>query len=137
MADEQLTVPEPLQPIDQEGPLAHVMTVRGEATHDRGRMVIAHREALIYTLGKAADLEHLVMCQYVYAALSLKESEKEDIGAEQLVAVKRWRHELLEIAEQEMLHLALVQNLLASVGAAPRLARPNLPLPPRAYPAGV
>jgi hypothetical protein len=137
MADEQLTVPEPLQPIDQEGPLAHVMTVRGEATHDRGRMVIAHREALIYTLGKAAELEHLVMCQYVYAALSLKESEKEDIGAEQLVAVKRWRHELLEIAEQEMLHLALVQNLLASVGAAPRLARPNLPLPPRAYPAGV
>ncbi len=128
---------EPIQSIDPEGPLAHVMTVRGEATESHGRMVIAHREALIYTLGKAAELEHLVMCQYVYAAFSLKKSENEDISPENLEIVKRWRQELLEIAEQEMLHLALVQNLLTAVGAAPRLARPNLPLPPRAYPAGV
>jgi hypothetical protein len=128
---------QPLELIDPEGPLAHVMTVRGEATQAHGRMVIAHREALIYTLGKAAELEHLVMCQYVYAGLSLKEFEKEGISAEHLEVVKRWRRELLEIAGQEMLHLALVQNLLAAVGAAPRLARPNLPLPPKAYPAGV
>ncbi len=128
---------EPLQPIDPEGPLAHVMEVRGEAVESHGRMVIAHREALIYTLGKAAELEHLVMCQYVYAAFSLKESEKEGLSPDATAAVKRWRRDLLEIAEQEMLHLALVQNLLAAVGAAPRLARPNVPLPPRAYPAGV
>jgi hypothetical protein len=36
-----------------------------------------------------------------------------------------------------MLHLALVQNLLTAVGAAPRLARPNFPMPAYAYPAGV
>src|SRR5918998_6008492 len=95
------------QPIDPEGRLAHVMTVRGEAAHTEGRMVIAHREALIYTLGKAAELEHLVMCQYVYAAFSLKASEKEGIAGDTLETVKRWRQELLEIAEQEMLHLAL------------------------------
>ena len=36
-----------------------------------------------------------------------------------------------------MLHLALVQNLLTAVGAAPRLARPNFPMPAYTYPAGV
>ena len=100
-------------------------------------MHLDHREALIYTLGKAAELEHLVMCQYLYAAFSLKEDEAEGIPADLVPIVRGWGKELLHIAAQEMLHLALVQNLLAAVGAAPRLARPNLPLPPAAYPAGV
>jgi hypothetical protein len=118
------------------GRLGHVMAVREGI--DRERPIhIAHREALIYTLGKAAELEHLIMCQYLYAAFSLKDQEKDGLGAERLATVRRWRSELLGIAAQEMLHLALVQNLLAAVGAAPRLARPNMPLPPAAYPAGV
>jgi Ferritin-like len=126
---------EPAQP---GGRLAHVLAVRGEgAGHPKASMVIGHREALIYTLGKAAELEHLVMCQYLYAAFSLKASEGEGVPAELLPTVQRWRKELLQIGQQEMLHLALVQNLLAAVGAAPRLARPNFPLPPGAFPAGV
>jgi hypothetical protein len=100
-------------------------------------MVIGHREALIYTLGKAAELEHLVMCQYLYAAFSLKTRAAEGVSEELLPTVQRWRKELLQIGQQEMLHLALVQNLLAAVGAAPRMARPNFPLPPGAFPAGV
>src|SRR3954453_13345475 len=36
-----------------------------------------------------------------------------------------------------MLHLALVQNLLTAVGAAPRFARPNFPMPAYSFPAGV
>ena len=36
-----------------------------------------------------------------------------------------------------MLHLALVQNLLSAVGAAPHLSRPNFPVPPRAFPARI
>ena len=118
------------------GRLGHVMAVR-EGTDRERPMHIAHREALIYTLGKAAELEHLIMCQYLYAAFSLKDQDKDGLGDERLATVRRWRHELLDIAAQEMLHLALVQNLLAAVGAAPRLARPNMPLPPAAYPAGV
>ena len=100
-------------------------------------MVLEHRESLIYTLGKAAELEHLVMCQYLYAAFSLKDRDDDGLAPEKLAMVKRWRHEILRIAGQEMLHLAIVQNLLTAVGAAPRFARPNFPLPPRAYPAGI
>jgi hypothetical protein len=118
------------------GRLGHVIAVRDGADRERP-MHIAHREALIYTLGKAAELEHLIMGQYLYAAFSLKDRDKDGLEPEHLTTARRWKHELLAIAAQEMLHLALVQNLLAAVGAAPRLARPNMPLPPAAYPAGV
>ena len=118
------------------GPLAHVLAVRGGvgAGHP---IQIEHREALIYTLGKAAELEHLVMLQYLYAAFSLRQGEADGLSASGAAATQRWRKTLIGIAEQEMLHLALVQNLLTAVGAAPRLARPNFPVPPHLFPAGV
>ncbi|HEX6868117.1 MAG TPA: ferritin-like protein, partial [Candidatus Limnocylindrales bacterium] len=118
------------------GPLADVLAVRrGKGDAQRGGL--EHREALIYTLGKAAELEHLIMLQYLFAAFSLKQNVNEGLSAEALAAVGRWRRTLLEIAEQEMLHMALAQNLLTAVGAAPRLARPNFPMPAYSYPAGV
>jgi hypothetical protein len=118
------------------GPLASVLEVR-RGPDDANTGGIEHREALVYTLGKAAELEHLVMLQYLFAAFSLKQRDDEGLTPEQLAAVKRWRSTLLEIGGQEMLHLALVQNLLTAVGAAPRFARPNFPMPAYAYPAGV
>ncbi len=118
------------------GPLASVLAVRRgpDDPHTGG---LEHREALIYTLGKAAELEHLVMLQYLFAAFSLKQTVDEGLTPETLGAVQRWRSTLLEIGAQEMLHLALVQNLLTAVGAAPRFARPNFPMRAYAYPAGV
>jgi hypothetical protein len=124
-----------------EGRLAHVILARDAHGTDlpahEAPMVFAHREALIFTLGKAAALEHLVMCEYLYAAFSLKEREDEGLTPDQVAMVRRWRRELLAISGQEMLHLALVQNVLTAVGGAPRLARPNFPVPPYAYPAGI
>src|SRR3954471_24115511 len=118
------------------GPLAHVLATRhGAAPGPQVRL--ENREALIYTLGKAAELEHLIMLQYLFAAFSLKGDVREGISAEALEAVGRWRTTLLAIAEQEMLHMALAQNLLTAVGAAPRLARPNFPMPAYSSPAGV
>jgi hypothetical protein len=116
------------------GPLANVLAIRGGKGEGGG---LEHREALIYTLGKAAELEHLIMLQYLFAAFSLKQTVREGLTAETLDAVQRWRATLLSIGGQEMLHLALVQNLLTAVGAAPRLARPNFPMPAYSYPAGV
>ena len=119
------------------GRLMHLLMSRGVAEPGASTMVLQHREALVYTLGKAAHLEQLVMCQYLYAAFSLKERDDEGLAPEQLEAVRTWRRELIHIAEQEMLHLALVQNLLSAVGAAPAFGRPNFPLPVHAYPAGI
>jgi ferritin-like protein len=123
-------------PDGPKGPLASVLEVR-RGPDDANTGGIEHREALVYTLGKAAELEHLVMLQYLFAAFSLKQSVEEGLTPETLGAVQGWRRTLLEIGGQEMLHLALVQNLLTAVGAAPRLARPNFPMSAYAYPAGV
>ena len=99
--------------------------------------MIEHREALIYMLCEAAELEHGIMCQYLFAAFSLKQQIDEGLTDEQLDAVNRWRRTILHVAAEEMLHLALVHNVLSAIGSAPHLGRPNLPAPASHYPAGV
>jgi Ferritin-like len=119
------------------GRLADVIATRGGTAATEAPFVIEHREALIYMLCEAAELEHGIMCQYLFAAFSLKQREDEGVSADVLEAVLRWRKMIAHVATEEMLHLALVQNLLSAIGAAPHLARPNLPAPARHYPAGV
>jgi hypothetical protein len=117
--------------------LAEVIAMRGGTAAPEAPFVIEHREALIYMLYEAAELEHGIMCQYLFAAFSLKQREDEGLPADVLEPVLRWRKAIAHVATEEMLHLALVQNLLSAIGSAPHLARPNLPAPARHYPAGV
>jgi Ferritin-like len=119
------------------GRLAEVLATRGGRAEPEAPFVIEHREALIYMLCEAAELEHGIMCQYLFAAFSLKQNEDEGLAAEELEAVTRWRRAIAHVATEEMLHLALVQNVLSAIGAAPHLTRPNLPAPAHHYPAGV
>jgi CDGSH-type Zn-finger protein/uncharacterized Fe-S cluster protein YjdI len=86
------------------------------------------REELLYLLTEAAQFEHVVMCTYLYAQWSLKKEEDEGITAEEKQAIDRWRSMLRGVALEEMLHLALVNNLLAAFGAAPHLSRPDFPI---------
>ena len=120
-----------------EGPLARLLETRGGTAAPEAPFVIEHREALIYMLCQAAELEHGIMCQYLFAAFSLKESQDEGLTADELAAVVRWQRQILSVAAGEMLHLALVHNLLSAIGMAPHLSRPNLPAPAGHYPAGV
>src|SRR6201988_958432 len=73
------------------GRLAHVIATRGGLAPPEAPLVIEHREALIYMLCEAAELEHGIMCQYLYAAFSLKQSEAEDLSPAEAEAVQRWR----------------------------------------------
>jgi hypothetical protein len=86
------------------------------------------REQLIYLLTEAAEIEHGLMCSYLYAAWTLKQSVDEGLTAEQCEVVKAWRGSIVGVAIEEMLHLALVSNLLSSLGAAAHFSRPNFPL---------
>ncbi|MGH3269069.1 MAG: ferritin-like domain-containing protein [Trebonia sp.] len=119
------------------GRLARVIATRGGLAPPEAPFVIEHREALIYMLCEAAELEHGIMCQYLFAAFSLKENPAEGLTEEQAATVRRWRKQVSHVAAQEMLHLALVQTLLSAIGAAPHLSRPNFPQPASHYPAGV
>ena len=119
------------------GRLAEVLATRGGRAEPEAPFVIEHREALIYMLCQAAEVEHAIMCQYLFAAYSLKQRADEGLTPGELDAVARWRRTIAHVATEEMLHLALVQNVLSAIGAAPHLTRPNLPAPARHYPAGV
>src|SRR3984957_13876482 len=121
----------------QPGRLAQLIATRGGTAAPEAPFVIEHREALIYMLCQAAELEHGIMCQYLFAAFSLKESQDEGLTPDELAAVQRWQRQILSVAAGEMLHLALVHNLLSAIGMAPHLSRPNLPAPAGHYPAGL
>jgi hypothetical protein len=101
------------------------------------KLVVEHREHLWNLLIQAAQVEHLIMCQYLYASFSLKTGPDEGLTPEQADAVARWHKVLAGIAVEEMLHLALVANVMTAIGAAPTLMRPNFPRPSEYLPAGV
>jgi CDGSH-type Zn-finger protein/uncharacterized Fe-S cluster protein YjdI len=100
-------------------------------------IIVQDREELIYLLCEAAEFEHTVMCSYLYAQWSLKRDPSEDTTPAELAAIERWRRSLAQVALEEMLHLSLVNNLLAAIGAAPHLWRPAFPVRPGHFPADV
>jgi len=95
------------------------------------------REHLFHALSEAAELEHCLMCTYLYAAFTLKTGADEGLTPTQLDTVRRWRATIIDIAAQEMGHLVAVWNITAALGGAPRLGRSNFPLDPGYLPAGI
>ena len=95
------------------------------------------REQLLHLLAEAAELEHNILCTYLYALFSLKQDESQGLTRAELVAVDGWRQALLGLCIEEMVHLAQVSNLLVAVGARPHFNRPNFPVPPGYHPAGI
>src|ERR1700754_191541 len=87
----------------------------------------ASREQLIHSLYEAAEIEHNLMCTYLYAAFSLKDAN-EGLSAEEAEAVARWRRAIIDVAIDEMGHLAAVWNITAGIGGPPRFGRMNFPL---------
>ena len=100
-------------------------------------IVIEDREELIFMLSEAAALEHMIMCEYLFAAFSLKRDVSEGVTATQLEAIKGWERVVSLVATQEMLHLALVSNLLTAIGSHPYFSHPNFPQHAKYYPPGV
>ena len=100
-------------------------------------MVVGDRKELTYVLCQGAELEHGLLCEYLYAAFSLKSAPGPGLAGDQLEAVERWRGVVLAIAREEMLHWAVVQNLLTAVGSAPYVSRPHMPHQAKGYPSGI
>ena len=88
---------------------------------------ITTREELIQLLNEAAELEHLLAVQYLFAAFATKRFPEEGLTPEQQNAVDDWTQLILLIARQEMEHLALVNNMLTAIGGMPHFGRPNFP----------
>ncbi|MES3106882.1 ferritin-like domain-containing protein [Sphingomonas aurantiaca] len=95
------------------------------------------REKLMHSLYEAAELEHNLMCTYLYAAFSLKDGSEEGLSEREADAVRRWRRAIIDVAIDEMGHLVAVWNITASLGGSPRFGRTNFPLDAGYLPAGV
>ena len=100
-------------------------------------LVVESREQLVYLLSQACELEHGLMCEYLFAQFSLKRSTDEGVTEEQLARIQAWESAIIGVEMQEMLHLALATNLLTSLGAPPHFHRPNFPILSGWYPPGV
>lgn len=85
------------------------------------------REELIGALKEAAELEHSLLIQYLFAAFSAKKRKDEGLTAVQLSRVNSWLQIIMKVALEEMAHLGSVCNLLSAIGSAPEFGRPNFP----------
>ena len=88
------------------------------------------RDEAVFLLTAAAEIEHALMVQYLYAGYSLRVVEGEPL-AEQLEDIQGL---LLQIAREEMGHLATIQNLLHLLGGPLNLNREHSPYASEIYP---
>jgi CDGSH-type Zn-finger protein/uncharacterized Fe-S cluster protein YjdI len=98
---------------------------------------VVTRELALHALYEAAELEHNLMCTYLYAAFSLKDGVAEGLAPDEAEAVSRWRQKLIRVAVEEMQHLAAVWNITSALGGSPQFGRSNFPLDPGYLPAGI
>jgi hypothetical protein len=101
------------------------------------RVVVGSREQLLHLLAEAAEIEHTLMCSYLYAAFSLKRAGDPGVSVAQGATLDRWRKMIMSVAVEEMGHLVIVANLTVAVGGRPHFSRPNFPVSPGYFPSGV
>jgi rubrerythrin len=90
---------------------------------------IRTRSELIAWLTEAAELEHSLLIQYLFAGYTLKKFPDERLTDPQTEVTRNWESLMLHVARQEMAHLGMVSNLLTAVGGRPHFKKPNFPQP--------
>ena len=132
-ANNAIRLPMPLAALDDPG---EPEPQRAEALNEPD-IVIGSREQIFHLLAEASEIEHTLMCSYLYAAFSLKSGTTSGLSDTELKAVERWRQNVMTVAIEEMGHLMIVANLTAALGGRPHFSRPNFPVSPGYFPSGV
>ena len=109
------------------GAVAEMLTVE---IPDLSQWPTPHDKARIL-LETAAEVEHALLVQYLYAAFSLRTEDEDPVKQ---AALGEWFAEVHRIARQEMGHLMTVQNLLLALGQPPNLEREDFPPRKDLYP---
>jgi hypothetical protein len=86
---------------------------------------VAPREQAIRLLWIGAEVEHALMAEYLYAAYTINLQQPEEAMRQDVL---RWRNTVLEIAREEMGHLATVENLLTLIGGPLHFDREDFPI---------
>lgn len=100
-------------------------------------------EDLAAALRIAAELEHGLCCQYLFAGFTLRRTLEDFADLPDLPEADRlhvmaltqaWAMQIMLVARQEMEHLMMVINLQTALGQPPHLARPDFPVPKNTFP---
>lgn len=110
------------KPAAEHGPTSRAAKHPGLTWHDH----------LVMLLHVAAEIEHGLMVQYLYAAYSL--GGPDAATPKHQACVRRWQTSLLRVAKEEMGHLLTVQNILRLVGAPVNFGREDYPWSVPYYP---
>lgn len=87
------------------------------------------REELHAALAVAAELEQMLLAQYLFSSYSMRKRPGDGIDDRQVELVRTWEATILAVAREEMVHFATVTKIAVAVGAAPHLGRPPFPQP--------
>ena len=90
----------------------------------RPPLELSGRDYAISLLRLAAEIEHGLMVQYLFAAYSL---DPPGAPAAQQPMVRRWQETILGVAKEEMAHLVTVENLLTALGGPLQFNREDFP----------
>jgi Ferritin-like len=115
----------------RKGAMRHSTAHRSEL-HASGSIVRDFADPqleLLRLLREAAEIEHALMLQYLFAAFSLRETYVDLAGYGSAEA-----DNVIGVAIQEMQHLAAVNHLLVALGSCPHLDRQDFPYEPDIYP---
>jgi hypothetical protein len=90
----------------------------------------------VFLLHTAAEIEHALMAQYLYAAYSLADADfaGTDVPPDAAARTARWRDTITSIAREEMAHLLTEQNLLRFIGGPLNFERQDFPFRSTLYP---
>jgi len=90
----------------------------------------------VFLLHTAAEIEHVLMVQYLYAAYSLADGDFSgpNVPADAKTRTDNWRAIITQIAREEMAHLLTEQNLLRFIGGPLNLEREDFPFRSTLYP---
>lgn len=97
---------------------------------------LAPRDEAIFLLHVAAEIEHALLVQYLYAAYSLRRDGDFGPGAPANAAAltQSWFNAIFQTAKEEMGHLLTVQNILRFIGGPLTLEREDFPFRSDVYP---
>jgi rubrerythrin len=126
--DDRFFVPGTIEPVPRprRGRRAAATVFEAEVALPAGSLhdpPLEPRDEAVFLLTAAAEVEHALMVQYLYAAYSVRVIDGDP--NEQPLGIVRDR--LLQIAREEMGHLVTVENLLHVVGGPLTLDREHSP----------
>lgn len=96
-----------------------------------GHEPVSAADELRDLLYQAAQMEHLLLDIYLFAAASLRTDPQEFPDSprrwHQAELTRSWKRTILGVCREEMQHLAQVNSLLTAAGGSPCFSKPNFP----------